>query len=487
MAAKRMRSAKARKRKISWRWIFFLALVGVCLVSGAALFALLKVDVAPRILAVYLARRGEGHSRLITYSVNKFASLLQRLDRGPELAAALEYPTWAGAQKTAQTETPFAKFLIDRPEALQAALDAARPGDRIEFLPGVYRFHGAELSIHRGGTAAAPITLAARQLGNVTLEFDMLEGFRIDAPFWHFENLTIRGVCENDGSCEHAFHIVGAAQGVEIRNNRIEDFNAQIKVNGEGGHFPDNGIIEGNSLTASHVRRTDNPVTAIDLVAVNNWQIQRNLIADFIKRDGDGVSYGAFAKGAGSGNRFESNLVLCEYRLRGEPGRRVALSLGGGGSGASYCRDHRCITEQDGGILHNNVVSFCSDAGIYLNRSANSQITHNILLDTAGVELRGAETNGRFSGNLLDGGIRAVENAELETSENKITGRLAAYFGYHPIRALFRDAASLDLTWAGVPPVGGTPLPGEIDFCGQPRSAQPILGAFENFDACLKR
>ncbi|MCL2657759.1 MAG: right-handed parallel beta-helix repeat-containing protein [Betaproteobacteria bacterium] len=441
---------------------------------------------APRTLASYLAHRGEGHSRLITYPVNKFAALLQRLDRGPELSAALEYPAWAGAQKTARTETQPAKFLIDRPEALQTALDAAQPGDRIEFLPGVYRFHGEAINIRRGGTETAPITLAAHQFGDVTMEFDMLEGFHINAPFWHFENLTIRGVCENDGNCEHAFHIVGAARGVEIRNNRIEDFNAQIKINGEGGHFPDNGIIEGNSLTASHVRRTDNPVTVIDLVAVNNWQIRHNLIADFIKRDGDGISYGAFAKGAGSGNRFESNLVLCEYRLRGEPGQRVGLSLGGGGSTDQYCRDHRCITEQDGGVLHNNVVSFCSDAGIYLNRSATSQLTHNILLDTAGVELRGAETNGRFSGNLLDGGIRIIDDAELETSDNQIAGRLAAYFGYHPVRALFRDAASLDLTWAGAPPAGGKPQPGEIDFCGRPRSAQPILGAFENFAACLK-
>ncbi|MDR0777415.1 MAG: right-handed parallel beta-helix repeat-containing protein [Azonexus sp.] len=478
-----MRTQEQRERT-GWRWFVSLVLIG-SLVFGAMLTALLKVDVSPRILALYLAHRSEGHSSLITAPVNKITSLLQWLDRGPELAAALEYPAWAGAQKSIRLETPLAKFLVDRPEALQAALDAAQPGDRIEFLPGVYRFHGKSINVRRGGAEGAPITLAAHQLGEVTLEFDMLEGFNVSAPFWHFENLIMRGVCENDAYCEHAFHIVGSAHGVKIRNNRIEDFNAQIKINGEKGRFPDNGVIEGNSLTASHARRTNKPVTPIDLVGASNWQIRRNLIADFIKRGGDQTSYGGFAKGSGQNNRFESNLVLCEYRLRGEPGRRIGLSLGGGGTGASVCRDRRCITEQEGGALHGNVLAFCSDAGFYLNRAANSQVIHNTLLDTAGIDLRGVETSGRFAGNLLDGGIRVTDGATLESANNRIAGRLAAYFGYHPIRALFRDAASLDLIWADVPPTGGVAQPGEIDFCGQPRPVSPHLGAFENFANCL--
>src|SRR5437763_779831 len=82
--------------------------------------------------------------------------------------------------------------------------------------------------------------------------------------------------------------------------------------------------------------------------AASHWIIRGNLISDFIKAQGDQISYGAYAKGAGSDNRFEQNIVLCESLLRGFAGQRVGLSLGGGGTGKELCRDKRCITEQDG-------------------------------------------------------------------------------------------------------------------------------------------
>jgi hypothetical protein len=97
--------------------------------------------------------------------------------------------------------------------------------------------------------------------------------------------------------------------------------------------MPDNGVIESNTLGNTSIRRTGNPVTLIDLVAASHWAIRGNVISDFINGQGNQISYGAFAKGGGSANRFERNVVLCENILKGTSGQRVGLSLGGGGTG----------------------------------------------------------------------------------------------------------------------------------------------------------
>ena len=48
----------------------------------------------------------------------------------------------------------------------------------------------------------------------------------------------------------------------------MEDFNAHIKVNGEGGQWPDNGLVQYNTLTNSH------PRTTVKTVALDALQLQ---------------------------------------------------------------------------------------------------------------------------------------------------------------------------------------------------------------------
>ncbi|BAP87972.1 putative uncharacterized protein [Burkholderiales bacterium GJ-E10] len=299
------------------------------------------------------------------------------------------------------------------------AFHNAVAGDVIVFSPGTYRFAGTGVDLTRAGRAGAPIVVRAKQLGTATIEFDAVEGFRVAAPFWTFENLVVRGVCPHHDDCEHAFHIVGNAHDVVLRNNVLRDFNAQVKINGEGGKFPDGGRIEGNTLIDSTPRETDHPVTPIDLVAASGWTIQDNFIADFIKARGDGTSYGAFAKGAGAGNRFLRNTVICEYRLRGMPGARVGLSFGGGGTGAPFCRDRRCAFEEEGGTMAGNRIESCSDDGIYLNRSARTRLVSNTVLDTAGVVARFPQTDVYAIGNRIDAPVRAREGARLDVGESR--------------------------------------------------------------------
>jgi hypothetical protein len=109
--------------------------------------------------------------------------------------------------------------------------------------------------------------------------------------------------------------VVGDAHHFAAVNNLMVDFDAHFKINAEHGRFPDHGLLESNTLRNNSIRMTFNPVTPVDLVAASHWVIRRNLISDFIKGDGDRISYGAFAKGAGSDNLMEQNVVL-QYAAR---------------------------------------------------------------------------------------------------------------------------------------------------------------------------
>ena len=460
-----------------------LALLAVGAIGAA--WVVERVGVTPRALAPYIEKRTSGHNPTIVKAGQASAALLLRLDRGePALPAALAVTL--GAQPAAVGVDAPGAIAVATPDALRAALAQANPGDTITLLPGVYRFGGAPLDVNRPGRAGAPIVVRALKPGSAQLEFDLVEGFRVQAPHWRFENLAIRGVCAEDRYCEHAFHVVGAASGFVARNNTITDFNAHIKINGQQGRFPDDGLIEQNTLTATHVRQTSNPVTPIDLVAASGWTMRANVISDFLKGEGDMVSYGAFAKGAGSGNLFERNLVWCERTLRG-PGQRVGLSLGGGGTGAAVCRDGRCITEQEQGIVRANLVMGCSDVGIYLNSAARSSVVDNTLLDTGGIDVRYATSSARLDGNLVDGPIRSRDNGLLHLEDNRSTALWQMFAGYHPVRSLFVAPASGDLAWRSGTPERASSAVGGIDLCGAKRGRSAVYGAFDDFSGCLAR
>jgi hypothetical protein len=279
--------------------------------------------------------------------------------------------------------------------------------------------------------------------------------------------------------------VVGAAQHVQIRHNEIRDFNAHLKINGSDGAFPDHGRVFGNRLINTRPRRTDNPVTPFDLVAASDWRVEANLIADFVKDGGDFTSYGAFAKGGGAGNQFVRNVVLCEHRLRGAGGRRVGLSFGGGGSSTAACRDRRCVVEHERGLMRDNLIASCSDDGIYVNRSAQSEIVHNTLVDTAGIDIRFAESTARVEGNLVDGPLRVRDGAILRDSDNRDTPLLASYLGLSGVRGYFANALDLDLRWAGEAPRRSI-AEARPDLCGALRPAAPAYGAFENLDRCAR-
>ena len=471
------------------RWLGLLLLPLLAL-AGAACF-LQQQGVTPRALAPYVERRSAGHNDLIE-GVGRFLhAALLRLDRGAPAPGNSGMPLFPGigaqARQVAQS-APAAgtERLVASADELRQAIADASPGDVITLLPGAYRFVHAAIAVSRPATAHANIVVRARTPGTVTIEFDILEGFVVSAPYWRFENLTIRGVCKVHAYCEHAFHVVGAATHFVARNNTIVDFNAHFKINGDANKFPDHGRIEANTLRNDSVRDTANPVTPIDIVAASHWSVRRNLISDFVKGGGDHISYGAFAKGGGSDNLFEQNVVVCEARLHGAPGQRVGLSLGGGGSGKEYCRDRKCITEQERGVIRSNLVASCSDDGIYLNNAAASKLVHNSLVDTGGIDVRFAASSADIEGNLVDGDIRGRAGAVLRLDDNRSTPIALLYLGYHPARGPFRAPEALDFQWRGEVPRRAAPATLTPDLCGSTRPATPAYGAFEDIGPCLQ-
>lgn len=311
------------------------------------------------------------------------------------LLAALTTPAAAAERRVATVE------------ALRTALAAAVPGDVLVLAPGRHVVDHT-IAIDRPGSPAAPITLRAARLGEAILAVTANEAFRVSAPHWVFANLVVEGTCADDGECEHAFHIVGAAAEVAIRDSRLLDFNAPIKVNGTDGRFPDHGTVERTEFAGRHPRATANPVTAIDIVAANGWVVRGNRIADFVKAGGNRISYAGFMKGGGNGGVFEDNVVTCSDVLAPQAAdeARIGLSFGGGGTEAAYCRDRACRFEHRGGLMRNNRITGCSDVGIYLNQAAETRVIGNTLRATAGIDVRFPASSALIRDTVLDGRIR---------------------------------------------------------------------------------
>lgn len=462
--------------------IIFLMLLAFATLISLAYFVE-NFNRTPREIAPYIEHRASGHNATIVRLGNWVSKTLRTLDRMEPVAARLPVLK-LGAQALDLSKPVGNIILVTSTDQARAAIAKANPGDVITFLPGVYRFSGTNISVDRPGREDARILVRAEVPGTVKLQFSLLEGFHVSAPYWTFENLFVQGDCEVQSNCEHAFHVVGNAHHFVARNNTIVDFNAHFKVNMLNQKIPDDGVIEYNTITNTEVRRTESSVTLVDLVVASRWRIEHNLISDFIKGGSDKVSYGIFVKGGGNENRIASNLIICEHKLRDKVGQRVGLSLGGGGTGQQFCPDHRCVTEQDRGVIESNLVMACSDDGIYLNKAAASRIIKNTLIDTGGIEVRFAESTADVEGNLVDGKIRSRDGGLIRDRDNIDTNMLSLFVGYHPVRRMFREPIMMDLGWLNAPKTLSENLTDSFDLCGIKRKRESLPGAFEDFKFC---
>lgn len=368
---------------------------------------------------------------------------------------------------------------------LSAAIAGAKPGDTIVLASGTYALAGVTCATN--ATAVTPIVVRAATPLAAVIELSGVEGFKVTGAHWHFEGLDVRGVCPNDSDCEHAFHVVGQASGFTLRDSRVRDFNAQLKVNAEkvGGAMkaPDDGLVERCELFDSAGRKTSNPVTKLNIDGGARWVVRDNYLHDFAKDGGNFISYGAFMKSGGSDGLFERNLVVCSTE-GATADTRIGLSFGGGGTAPEYCAPAYdagvpCDPEHTNGTMRNNVIAACSDVGIYLNRSAGTELLFNSLIGTSGIDFRFASTSGVAHGNVLAGAIKNRDGATHSEGPN-LAGVSQALF----------DA------WYIAPLAGDLRLKGDVsallgqatphahvkdDYCARVRpAASPSLGALEH-------
>lgn len=424
---------------------------------------------SPQELIRYLKRRLEDHDKLEAVLLPPLHGAQRHFEREPP---AGPLPTLGKGQQATALKEPIAgislQLGVDSPQAIRQALREAKAGTRILIAPGLYPFE-QNLTLGNDGRPDAPLVLTAERPGTVWFQFSQLNGIVVDRPHWVFENLDIRGVCANPGSCEHAFHVVGRGAFTTIRNNRIFDFNAHVKINGSKDAWPDHGLFARNTLANSAPRTVYAPVVGFDLVGANHWRVQDNLIMDIVHTSAKQTTYGIYLKGASQGGRIERNLVICSSTNISKPGVRVGISFGGGGTGPAYCRDRSCVSyEHRQGLAANNIVAHCNDTGFDVNRSSDIHLAHNTIINTSGIALRGSPTQARIYGNLYEGRLVARDGAQMETYWNEKINASKT----------FSDADALALTWRVSPdPIPTLPIAGN-DFNRLPREATARPGAY---------
>jgi uncharacterized protein (TIGR03382 family) len=370
---------------------------------------------------------------------------------------------------------------------LVAAIDNASPGDEIVLADGTYALT-ANVNCDTAGTAMQPIIVRAATPLGAEIELDTTEGFKVTAPHWQFDGLDIVGVCATDASCEHAFHVMGAADDFTLRNSRVRDFNAQLKVNATmiGGAYvqPHRGLVAYNEIGDTRARNvTNNPVTKLNIDTGDDWVVRGNYLHDARKDGGDNISYLAFMKSGGRRGLFERNLVICTREHTG--GTRIGLSFGGGGTGNEFCApafdaNVACSTEHTGGTMRNNIIVNCSDVGIYLNEAAESHILYNTLIGTTGIDFRFATTSGDAIGNLMTSVPRTRDGATMNATGN-MTNVDVAQFDTWYLTPLMGD---LSVTGDVSTLIGAGPTDASVtnDYCAKPRpvGSPYTLGALEH-------
>jgi hypothetical protein len=372
---------------------------------------------------------------------------------------------------------------------LSAAIHAAQPGDIITLETGVYDISARSIPVRAPGQPEHPVYVRARQFGSVQLNMNTLEGFHVMAPYWVFENLSIRGTCKSDRNCEHAFHVVGKGHSFTLRNSEITDFNAPIKVNfqrhKDQPYYPDYGLLEYNNFYNNRPRSTGNSVTLLNIDSADSWVVRGNYIADFAKSGSDRISYGAFIKGNSRLGTFERNLVICEHQLLADEGVRIGLSFGGGGSATAICKQQNCTTEHTGGIMRNNIILNCSrDVGIYLNRAAGTQVYHNLLYNSLGIDSRFPTSSAYISNNIISGRVRNRDGGSSRLSGNVIVrGCIGPSLADCDLTTFYQAAKIGDLRLKRLEHGILEPVPNSLeitqDFCGSRVSGDVVVGPIQ--------
>lgn len=282
--------------------------------------------------------------------------------------------------------------------ALAAACEKAMPGDEIVITKGVHTLRD-KTRIHirnrpgpitvRGATGD-PDDVIIEGLGQDNETVQMI--FELTAsPGWTFRDLTTRR------SYFHGFKFNTSSTGCVLRNIVMRDHGESgVKGTSDPSEdaYPDNLLVENCDIGFTEkTGGTRGVVEGIDGVAVKGWIIRGNRFVN-IQKNGN-PAYGAFTKGNSLETIIENNRF--EHCF-------IGASFGGGGTGASYFRDHDRSAEHRWGVIRNNTFVNCTDAAIYINKGNTCRIEGNKMSGCgANIELRYPESTGWVKDNTAVG------------------------------------------------------------------------------------
>ncbi len=299
---------------------------------------------------------------------------------------------------------------------IQAALNAAAPGDTIEVDSGTY---AEKLVFPSSGSPGLPITLTAAPLAptkpvldGTTVSGDnmILIDTKSHVRLIGFEIVNNLGV--NDGS---GVRILGSGTDIEIRANEIHEIRGQhamgITVYATEPTAISDLVIDGNEI------HDCDPATS-EAVALNGnvdgFEVTNNTI-----RDVDNI--GLVMIGGETDIQPSSTLVARNGLVRGNTVIRARSSYGGGFAAGIYVDGGRDI------VIENNVVTE-SDLGIEIGAENTGLVATNVVVrnnllyrnDKAGIAFGGyAESVGRANDNVFRGNT-LYDNNRLPTGEGEI-------------------------------------------------------------------
>lgn len=373
--------------------------------------------------------------------------------------------TWGGiAVVTAMVSTASAEEIVVSTRAgLVDAFDRAQAGDVVRLVPGTYRFSRSIWTSH-AGTPAAPIRVTGGTLPDVRLDFESVEGLVFNHAYWILENVWVNGVCNDPGACEAAVGVKPPADGFVMRGCRISNWSQHVKASRTRNDEADDASLIANEFY------NDVPIngSAIDIVGGKRWRVAGNFVHDF-GGDPSNADYGIFLKGGTSSGVVERNLVICGA---GRPsfGVEVGISMGGGGTGFTYCPNRDCSCEDRNSIVRNNIVLRCSDAGLHTKRACGSKFLHNMVAESGGgfqIQHDGAGDPVVIQNNVLGGRIFGENNYVAMNNAVGVAGAA--------LSKIYRDPTNADLREGSDPSAVRDRAVhlGEVteDYCGVPRPA----------------
>lgn len=368
---------------------------------------------------------------------------------------------------------------------LVAAIAAASPGDEITLADGAYDLAGI-VAVTRPGAADQRIFVRARNARRATITVCADIGFRIDAPYWVFEDLVLRSRCTRES--DHAFQVIGRGSDLIIRRNRSEDFFAHVKLNGTEGRWPDRFWAIDNEFRATMPIPADGPFNVLNIDGGDAHVIRANRFVD-IAVDAARHASSIYLKATTRDALVEQNLVVCLKTLSSVgPTRGI---WGGDQTGTGGICDGDCANVRN--VNRNNIVLNCQGGsgnrfGLGSTNERDVSYLHNLVHRVTQNFYVGANPGPvLFRANLLYADFLYTDGPGRPTLEDN------TMVGAAGMAELYADPDRADFTLRPGQALPRVARDARVlhDFCGHPRRESTEIGPIDyghpDAAACIAR